>query len=75
MSDEWNMQDAYTRQKSKIIRARKPRARRRVVICSHQADSPLYVGLVSDLVICKFRKKYGHTWHRISLMRQGVTKQ
>ena len=57
MSDEWNMQDAYTRQKSKIIRARKPRARRRVVICSHQADSPLYVGLVSDLVICKFRKK------------------
>ena len=75
MSDEWNMQDAYTRQKNKIIRTHKPRARRRVVICSHQTDSPLYVGLVSDLVACKFRKKYGHTRHQISFMRQGVIKQ
>ena len=29
----------------------------KVTICNHQADSPLYVwGLMSDLVICKFRK-------------------
>ena len=31
-------------------------------------------GLMSDLVICKFRK-YGHTWHRMSLLRPGVIKQ
>ena len=30
-------------------------------------------GLMSDLVICKF-KKYGHTWHRKSLLRPGVVK-
>ena len=28
-----------------------------VTTCNHQADSPLYVwGLMSDLMICKFRK-------------------
>ena len=31
-------------------------------------------GLMSDLVICKFRKD-GHTWHRMSLLRPGVIKQ
>ena len=32
-------------------------------------------GLMSDLAICKFKKKYGHTWHRMSLLRPGVIKQ
>ena len=32
-------------------------------------------GLMSDLMICKFRKKYGHTWHRIPFLRRGVIKQ
>ena len=32
-------------------------------------------GLMSDLVICKFRKKYSHTWHWMSLLRPGVIKQ
>ena len=26
-------------------------------------------GLMSDLLICNFRKKYGHTWHWMSLLR------
>ena len=25
--------------------------------------------LMSNLVICKFSKRYGHTWHRMSLLR------
>ena len=29
---------------------------------------------MSDLMICTFRKKYGHTWHRMSLLRPGVIK-
>ena len=29
---------------------------------------------MSDLVICKHRKEYGHTWHRISLLKPGVIK-
>ena len=33
----------------------------KVTTCNHQVDSPLYVwGLMSGLVICKFRKS-GHT--------------
>ena len=31
-------------------------------------------GMMSDLVMCKFRK-YGHTWHRMSLLRPSVIKQ
>ena len=33
-----------------------------------------YLGLVSDLVICKHRKEYGHTWHVMPLLRPGVIK-
>ena len=29
-------------------------------------------GLMSNLVICKFRKMYDHAWHRMSLLRPGV---
>ena len=32
-------------------------------------------GLMSDLVICKHIKEYGHTWHQMSLMRPGVIAQ
>ena len=32
-------------------------------------------GLMSDLLISKHRKKYGHTWHWVSLLRPGVTSQ
>ena len=35
-------------------------------------------GLMFDLVICKFRKKvckFGHTWHRMSLLIPDVVKQ
>ena len=32
-------------------------------------------GLMSDLVLCKFRKRYGHTWHRMSLLGPDVIKQ
>ena len=30
---------------------------------------------MSDLVICEYRKEYGHTGHQISLLRQGVIEQ
>ena len=43
---------------------------------NHQADSPLYVWPdVCDLLICTCYKKYGHTWHRMSLLRPGVSKR
>ena len=32
-------------------------------------------GLMSDLVICKRWKGYGHTWHQIPLLKPGVVKQ
>ena len=32
-------------------------------------------GLMSDLAICKFKKKYCRTWHQMSLLRPGVIKQ
>ena len=31
-----------------------------VAICSGQANIPYICGLMSDLVICKDRKEYGH---------------
>ena len=31
-------------------------------------------GLMSDLVICKCRKEYGHEWHQMSLLRPAVIK-
>ena len=34
----------------------KPLRRTEVTICNHQADSHFMCGLMSDLVICKFRK-------------------
>ena len=43
---------------------------------NHQADSPLYVWpdvWSADLHL--FMKKYGHTWHRMSLLRPDVIKQ
>ena len=35
----------------------------------------LHVAWPSDLVICKYRKEYGHTWDWMSLLRPGVIKQ
>ena len=32
-------------------------------------------GLMSDLLICTFNKKYGHTWHWMSLLRPDVINQ
>ena len=42
--------------------------------CTHQADSLHYVWPknMADLMICNFRKKFGHTWQRMSLLRPGV---
>ena len=39
----------------------KPLRYTEMTVCNHQADSHVMCGLISDLVICKFRKKYGHT--------------
>ena len=53
----------------------KPQKKIKVTICNHQADSPLYVWpdvWSGDLQVLK---KYGHTWHRMSLLRPGVIKQ
>ena len=46
-----------------------------MVICSHQAESPLQVCLISDLVICNRRNEHGHTWHRMPLAKPDVIKQ
>ena len=32
-------------------------------------------GVMSDLMICKHTKDYGHTSHQMSLLRPGVIKQ
>ena len=38
----------------------KPPRKIQVTICNHQADSPLMHGLMSDLVMCKFRKVWSY---------------
>ena len=53
----------------------KPLRKIEVTICNHQADSPLYVWpnvWSGDLQV---QKKYGPTWHRMSLLRPGVIKK
>ena len=45
----------------------KPLRKIKVTMCNHQADSQLYVW--PDVW------SYGHTWHRMSLLRPGVIKQ
>ena len=40
-----------------------------------QSPGLFMFGVTSDLVICKFTKKYGHTCHRMSLLTPGVIKQ
>ena len=40
---------------------------------SHQMYSPC--GLMSGLASCKYRKEYGLTWHRMTLLRPDVIKQ
>ena len=53
----------------------KPMRKIKVTICNYQADSPLYVWpdvWSSDLLVYK---KYGHTWHGISLPRPDVIEQ
>ena len=48
-------------------------------MCNHQADSPFYVWPAADIWFgdLQVQKKYGHTWHRISLilLKPGVIKQ
>ena len=48
-----------------------------MAICNHKSDNPLYMWpvMMSDWVICKHRKEYGHTRHQMSLLRPGVIKQ
>ena len=41
---------------------------------NHQADNPLCVWAESDWWFASL-EKYGHTWHRMSLLRPGVIKQ
>ena len=31
--------------------------------------------MMSDLMACKLRKDYGHTWHWMSLLKPGIIKQ
>ena len=47
----------------------------KVTICSHQADNPLYVWSDVWSGDLQVRNKYHHTWHQMSFLRQGVTKQ
>ena len=47
----------------------------KVTICNHQADTPLYVWPYVWSGDLKVKKKYGHAWHLISLLRPGVIKQ
>ena len=42
---------------------------------NHQADSPLYVWPDVWSADLQVYKKYGNTWHRMSLLRPGVIKQ
>ena len=53
----------------------KPVGKIKVSICNHQADTPLYVWLRSDLVICKFRNVWSYIWHWMSLLRLDDIKQ
>ena len=53
----------------------KPPRKTKVIICNHQADSQFYVRpdiWSGDLQV---KKKYAHTWHRMSSLRPGVIKQ
>ena len=43
--------------------------------CNHQADSPLYVWSDVCSGYLQVEKKYGHTWHWMSLLGPGVFKQ
>ena len=51
----------------------KPLRENKATTCHHQADNPLYVWPDVWSGDRKFRKKYGHTWHWMSLLRPGVT--
>ena len=42
---------------------------------NHPADSSLYVWLDVWSADLQVNKKYGKTWHRMSLLRPGVIKQ
>ena len=54
----------------------KPMTKIKVTICNQQAESPLYVwsGVWSGDLQNNLEKD-GHTWHWMSLLRPGVTKQ
>ena len=53
----------------------KPLRKIELTICNHQAHSPLYVWPNVWSGDLQFQKKYGHTWHRMSLLRPCVIKQ
>ena len=53
----------------------KPQRNIEVTICKHQADSPFYVWPNVWSGNLRFKNKYGHTWHRMPLLRPGVIKQ
>ena len=53
----------------------KPLREIKVTICDHQADSSVYVWTDVWPGDSQVLKKYGHTWHRMSLLRPGVIKQ
>ena len=54
----------------------KPRRKSKVIICNHQADSLAHCmcGLMSDLVICKFRKVWSYMTPNV-LTETGVINQ
>ena len=53
----------------------KPQRKIEVTICKiTRLTAHFMCGLMSDLLICKFIETYGHTWHRMSLLRPGVIK-
>ena len=70
----YNLQQYYTSVLTHTY-PHKPLRKIEVTICSHQADSPLYVWPDVWSRDLQVQKNYGHAWHRMSLLRPGVIKQ
>ena len=58
------------RWETKNVHPHTPLRMMEVAICIHFSGD-----LMSDLVICKQIKQYGHTWHWMCLLRIGIIKQ
>ena len=76
----WKVKKTFTLWGDKVsmlthIYLHKPQRKIELTICKiTRLTAHFMCGLMSDLLICKFIKTYGHTWHRMSLLRPGVIK-